>query len=78
MRCYDSHIFLSGLYSFSIVSESGRNVLPSNCPLRLLSLNFTLFQVVNDLLNPAGHNLRIREDKQVCDSAFDYTGCCSH
>lgn len=33
---------------------------PLYYPLRLLS-----FQVVNDLLNPAGQNLRIREDAQV-------------
>lgn len=46
-------------------------------PLRLLSLSSTLFQVVNDLLNPAGQNLRIREDKQVCDSASDNLCCFS-
>lgn len=36
-------------------------------PLNLLyyPLRFLSFQVVNDLLNPAGQNLRIREDAQV-------------
>lgn len=33
-------------------------------PLRSVS-----FQVVNDLLNPAGQNLRIREDAQVLSSS---------
>lgn len=68
MSCCYLPIVLSALYSFSIVAESDRN----NFPLRLLSLRSTLFQVVNDLLNPAGHNLRIREDKQVCDSLSDH------
>lgn len=35
-------------------------------PLRSVS-----FQVVNDLLNPAGQNLRIREDAQVLFSFSD-------
>ena len=35
----------------------------------ILTENF-LFQVVNDLLNPAGQNLRIREDLQVCSITF--------
>lgn len=36
-------------------------------PLRyfIIILWFICFQVVNDLLNPAGQNLRIREDAQV-------------
>lgn len=33
---------------------------------------FPSFQVVNDLLNPAGQNLRIREDAQVMYS-FSYS-----
>lgn len=37
----------------------------------LISLRFILLQVVNDLLNPVGQNLRIREDEQVLVSVMD-------
>lgn len=39
--------------------------------LGLSSVYAFYFQVVNDLLNPAGQNLRIREDTQVIFS-FDF------
>ncbi|KAH0450969.1 hypothetical protein IEQ34_021661 [Dendrobium chrysotoxum] len=40
-------------------------LLSNSCLLFLLSISSPLCRVVNDLLNPAGQNLRIREDLQV-------------
>lgn len=44
-------------------------VAPFNLPY--YPLRSVSFQVVNDLLNPAGQNLRIREDAQVLFSFSD-------
>lgn len=60
--------FLFALFNFILA-------LVMLVPLNLLyyPLWFLSFQVVNDLLNPAGQNLRIREDAQVLYSFCDLT-----
>ncbi|CAN7075273.1 unnamed protein product [Brassica oleracea var. botrytis] len=55
------------LVSFSIIQET-----PNQEFLLRISYLELYNEVVNDLLNPPGHNLRIREDKQVCVSASDH------
>ncbi|CDY47900.1 BnaAnng09320D [Brassica napus] len=53
--------------AFSIIQET-----PNREFLLRISYLELYNEVVNDLLNPEGHNLRIREDKQVCDSLSDH------
>lgn len=76
MEIYNEVLFsslLRYLYSVSTLVVFVRTLCNFNFPFEFFTIPYgpLYFQVVNDLLNPAGQNLRIREDKQVCDSASD-------
>ncbi|XP_021731155.1 DNA polymerase alpha catalytic subunit-like [Chenopodium quinoa] len=51
-------------------------VIPTPPSPELLPLNETVKQIINDLLNPTGQNLRVREDAQVSErKGLDMVRC---